>query len=240
MNYDFSNRKVLITGGSRGIGAALVKAFLSQKADVTYTGQKAVPTEKIDKAHYLSLDFNEAASIETFLKEISNQHFDILINNAGINKIDTFDQIELDDFRTIQKVNVEGPFILCKQLVRPMAEQNFGRIINIASIFSSISKEKRASYSASKFALVGLSKALALDYATKNVLVNVVSPGFIDTELTRKILTETQIKDLTSQVPMKRLGTPEEIAEVVLFLASSQNTFITGQNIIADGGFTCV
>ncbi len=240
MSFNFSNRKVLVTGGSRGIGAAIVKAFIKSKAEVTYTGQNEKPPQLIENAKYLSLDLSKDESINQFLQKIQIEHFDILINNAGINKIDLFDQISLDDFKKIQKVNLEGPFILCKHLVSKMAQKKFGRIVNIASIFSSISKEKRASYSASKFALVGMSKALALDYAAQNVLVNVVSPGFIDTELTRKILSEQQIQELVAQVPMKRLGTGEEIAELVLFLSSAQNTFITGQNMIADGGFTCV
>jgi len=240
MKIDFARLKVLITGGTRGIGEALVQNFLEAGATVFFTGQGAKPKKVNSKAIFCSLNFTDDLSIQSFIQEIEKEKIDVLINNAGINKIDLFGDIALEDFQRIQKVNVEGPFLLCKHLVPGMAERGFGRVINIASIFASVSKEKRASYSASKFALVGLSKALALDYAKKNVLVNVVSPGFIDTELTRTILSETQIKDLTGQVPMGRLGSPDEIAKAVLFLASKENTFITGQNIIADGGFTCV
>lgn len=240
MSLDFSGKKVLITGGSRGIGASLVKVFCDHNAHVLYTGKNKTNLQSIKNAKYYSLDLSDDKSISSFLKEIENEGVDILINNAGINKIDPFEDISTEDFRLIQKVNLEGPFVLCRHLVPKMAKNNYGRVINIASIFSTISKEKRASYSASKFALVGLSKALALDYAAQNVLVNVVSPGFIDTELTRKILSEKQIEELVSQVPMKRLGTASEIAEMVLFLASSNNTFMTGQNIVVDGGFTCV
>ncbi len=240
MKIDFAQVKVLITGGTRGIGHALVENFLEAGATVFFTGQNANPKKTVSKANYYSLNFTDDLSIQSFIQDIEKEKIDVLVNNAGINKIDSFGDIALEDFQRIQKVNVEGPFLLCKHLVPAMAERGFGRVVNIASIFSHVSKEKRASYSASKFALVGLSKALALDYAKQNVLVNVVSPGFIDTELTRTILSETQIKELTAQVPMGRLGSPDEIAKAVLFLASKENTFITGQNIIADGGFTCV
>lgn len=240
MSFDFSGKKVLITGGSRGIGAALVKMFCEHNASVLYTGKSKEPSTPVKNAKYFSLDLSDDKSISLFLKDIENENIDVLINNAGINKIDPFENISTEDFRLIQKVNLEGPFVLCRHLVPKMAKKNHGRVINIASIFSTISKEKRASYSASKFALVGLSKALALDYAANNVLVNVVSPGFIDTELTRKILSEKQIQELVDQVPMKRLGQASEIAEMILFLASSKNSFMTGQNIVVDGGFTCV
>lgn len=240
MPFDFSNRRILVTGGSRGIGAAITEAFVKCRADVTYTGQSASPLKKIESAQYRQLDFSNEQSIENFFSSADVRNYDILVNNAGINKIDHFHEINLEDFRLIQKVNVEGPFRLSQKVVQGMVERNFGRIVNVGSVFSTISKEKRTSYSTSKFALVGMSKAMAIEYAAKNILVNLVSPGFIDTELTHKILTETQIQELISLVPAKRLGQAQEIAEIVLFLASANNTFITGQNIIADGGFTCV
>ncbi|MBY0555132.1 SDR family oxidoreductase [bacterium] len=239
MPYNFKNKKILVTGGSRGIGAAIVDAYLKCGAEVTYTGQKKAQNPN-PSAKFLQLDFSNDASIESFLSSAEIEKFDVLVNNAGINKIDHFHEIQLEDFKQIQKVNVEGPFRLSQAVVKGMLKRNFGRIVNVGSIFSTISKEKRASYSTSKFALVGMTKAMAIEYASKNILVNVISPGFIDTELTRQILSETQIAELTSQVPIKRLGTPAEVAEAVLFLTSPENTLITGQNIVADGGFTCV
>jgi 3-oxoacyl-[acyl-carrier protein] reductase len=119
-----------------------------------------------------------------------------------------------------------------------MKKQNSGKIINIASIFSVVSKEKRAAYSSTKWGLIGFTKAAALDMACFNVQVNAVSPGFVDTELTRKILGRKEIKSLTERIPQGRLAKPEEIANVVLFLCSDLNTYITGENIVVDGGFT--
>lgn len=240
MSKALKNKKVLVTGGSRGIGAALVGAFQKEEALVTYTGQSLTPSTVIEGARYLSLDLANDNSIHQFFKTTENESFDVVINNAGINKINNFTEIDIKDFQKIQKVNLEGPFLISQKFISKMEKNNFGRIVNIASIFSSVTKEKRASYSSSKFGLVGMTKAMAVEYASKNVLVNVVSPGFIDTELTRKILTPSQIDELTSLVPMKRLGLAQEIAKVVVFLSSPDNTFITGQNIIADGGFTCV
>lgn len=240
MTYSFAKKKVLVTGGTRGIGAAIAKAFIACDAEVYYTGQSPKPSHRVDTANYIQLDFSSDKSVGDFLNLSEIKNIDILINNAGINKIAPFHEIDAADFRLVQKVNTEGPFLITQQVVKGMIERNYGRIVNIASIFSAVSKEYRTSYSTSKTALVGMTKALAIEVASKNILVNLVSPGFIDTELTRAILTDSQIQELTSQVPAKRLGKADEIAELVLFLTSHKNTFITGQNIIADGGFTCV
>lgn len=242
MQIDLSNKTCLVTGGTRGIGRAIALSFLSAGAQVIYTGTSAATENSIDhpKAIYMAVDFSNDSSVTSFLKDLNKYSIDILVNNAGINKIDTFGEINPEDWLRIQKVNVEGPFRLCHDLAPKMARRNWGRIVNVGSIFSHVTKEKRASYSTSKFAVVGMSKALALDYATSNVLVNVVSPGFIDTELTRTVLSEADIRNLTAQVPMKRLGQAEEIANLVTYLSSEQNSFITAQNILIDGGFTSV
>lgn len=241
MIVDLKNKTCLVTGGTRGIGNAIVLAFLDAGATVIYTGtNKNKVSIANEKAIFLEVDFANDQSVLNFLNSLNKYTIDILVNNAGINKISSFGEIDVDDWLKIQKVNVEGPFRLCRALAPKMAQRNFGRIVNLGSIFSHVSKEKRASYSTSKFAIVGMSKALAIDFAESNVLVNVVSPGFIDTELTRTVLKEEEIKNLTSQVPMKRLGTASEVASLVLFLCSEKNSFINGQNIFIDGGFTSV
>ena len=163
-----------------------------------------------------------------------------IVNNAGVNKIDTITEISVDDWDWINAVNMRGPFLLTQAVSEDMKKQNSGKIINIASIFSVISKVKRAAYSATKWGLIGFTKAVALELAPFNIQVNAVSPGFVDTDLTRKILGLENMKQLEETIPQGRLAQPEEIAKVVLFLCSDQNTYITGQNIVVDGGFTSV
>lgn len=240
MNVDLTNRTCLVTGGTRGIGHAIVVSFLAAGAKVIYTGKSSGEELTHPNAIYESVDFTNDESVAQFLKRLNQYTIDVLVNNAGINKIDTFGEINPEDWLRVQKVNVEGPFRLCRHLAPLMAQRNYGRIVNLGSIFSYVSKEKRGSYSTSKFAIVGMSKALAHDYAASNVLVNVVSPGFIDTELTRTVLSQNEIDLLTNQVPMKRLGKPEEVANLVTFLCSDKNSFINAQNILIDGGFTSV
>ena len=162
----------------------------------------------------------------------------MLINNAGVNKIDSIQDITEDDWDWINNVNLRGPFLLTREVSKIMQRQDSGRIVNIASIFGVVSKAKRVTYSTAKWGLVGFTKAVALDLAPYNILVNTVSPGFVDTELTRRILGENEIKKLLESIPQKRLADVGEIAKTVLFLSSDHNTYITGQNIIVDGGFT--
>ena len=171
---------------------------------------------------------------------LNTQAVDILINNAGINSNSGFSEIDLDIFKTIQRVNLLAPFLLCQAVIRNMSSQSWGRIVNISSIFGKISKEGRAAYSASKFGLDGLTIALAAEYSSDGIMANCIAPGFIDTTLTRRMLTPDQITALTAQVPVGRLGDVGEISDLVLWLASSENTFISGQNIAIDGGFTRV
>ena len=232
------HKKALVTGGTRGIGKAVAQLLLRNGFEVTVTG--TLPSGRgPDGTSYLSCDFSNLKEIELFAKEISQMGFSILINNAGINKIGRAAEYALEDFQLLQQVNVTAPFLLCRAVVPGMCQKKFGRIVNITSVFSLVSKAERLAYSTSKFGLVGLSRALALEVAKDNVLVNCLAPGFVDTELTHKILGEKGMAEMADKIPMKRLGSPEEIAHYVLFLVSEQNTYMTGQNIIVDGGFTC-
>ena len=149
-------------------------------------------------------------------------------------------QFARPDFDQIQRVNIKAPFQITQTVLPHMKNKRWGRVVNIASIFSQISKAHRASYSTSKFGLDGLTTALAVEVAEFGILANCVSPGFIDTELTQKILGEATINKLKQEIPMKRLGQAYEIAELVTFLCSEKNTYLTGQNIVIDGGFTRV
>lgn len=245
MNINFKNKKILVTGGTKGIGASIAALFSQNEGEVYVTGTSDESFKRLQESFpeinvkFLIANFSDLTQFKLFLAEIEKLNFDIVINNAGVNKINTLEDIELEEWQQIQDINVRAPFLISKSVIKSMRNKKWGRIINIASIFGVVTKEKRLSYTSSKSALIGMTKTMALDLATDNILVNAVSPGFIDTELTRKILGTDGIKEIVDKVPMKKLGTPNDIANFILFLASDQNTFMTGQNIIIDGGFTC-
>jgi 3-oxoacyl-[acyl-carrier protein] reductase len=245
MKIDFSNKTVIVTGGTRGIGAAIVELFQHCNAQVIGTGANTKELERLNqeskekKTDYMHLDFTSNESVQGFLGFIDKQdRVDVLINNAGVNKIDSIQDVTEDDWDWINNVNLRGPFLLTREVSKIMQRQGSGRIVSIASIFGVVSKSKRAAYSTTKWGLVGLTKATALDLASHNILVNAVSPGFVDTELTRQILGDKEIEKLLDTIPLKRLASVKEIAKTVVFLGSEHNTYITGQNIIVDGGFT--
>ena len=245
MNLNFSNKTVIITGGTRGMGAAMVNGFCNAGANVVMTGTKTPEDLTADipnypqNIQYHQLDYSNDKSVKEFIDFINGlDKVDILINNAGVNKIETITEISVEDWDWIHTVNLRGPFVLTQAVSKKMKKQNCGKIVNIASIFGVVSKEKRASYSSTKWGLIGFTKAVALDLARFNIHVNAISPGFVDTELTRKILGPENMKKLSETIPQGRIAKPDEIANVVLFLCSDLNTYITGQNIIVDGGFT--
>ncbi len=247
MNLNFKNKTVIITGGTRGIGKSLVHIFNDVGANVIITGTKKYNSVNFDflknnsRIQYKQLDYLSDKSVKQFIHLLSDlDRVDVLINNAGVNKIDTISEISIDDWDWMNTINLKGPFLLTQVVSEIMKNQKSGKIINIASIFSVISKVKRAVYSATKWGLIGFTKAVALELAPFNIQVNAVSPGFVDTDLTRKILGLENMKQLEETIPQGRLANPDEIANVVLFLCSAQNTYITGQNIVVDGGFTSV
>jgi len=237
--YNLTKHKALVTGGTRGIGLAIAKKLFECGAKVIITGTKQNSVCP-DGILYRAIDFLDYKATKVFIEEVRSMGIDILINNAGINKISEFENIDPKDFDNIQQVNVRVPFLLCQAVIPGMKEKGWGRIVNICSIFGKVSKEFRASYSASKFGLDGMTAALAAEVAKYGILANCVSPGVIDTELTRKILGENGMAEIISRIPIGRLGKPEEIATFVVWLASPENTYISGQNIAIDGGYTRV
>lgn len=218
-------RNVLITGGSRGIGQAI--AARHQK-----DGLKVYAPTRAE------LDLGDRSSVEDFIARNQDHQFDILINSAGINHIHRLNDLSLDDLNQMQAVNLLAPFLLIKMVTPGMMKKKWGRIVNIGSAYGSRSRIARGGYSMTKSALNSLTRTTALEFAEHNILCNSVSPGFVETDLTRKNNSPKQIEILRQQIPMKRLGNVAEIAEFVRFLTSESNTYITGQDIFIDGGFT--
>ena len=231
----------LVTGGTRGIGYSIAQRLIQDGIDVIVTGTGTKNTSDYPiGADFYQVDFLNDSSVKDFIEHLKQKPIDILINNAGINKIGEFDKIDAADFDNIQKVNLKTPFLLCQAVIPYMKKNNWGRIVNITSIWGSVTKEYRASYSSSKFALDGMTVALAAEVASMGILANSVAPGFIDTDLTRKVLGDKGIQEIKNIIPIKRLGKPNEVASFISFLVSEENTYISGQNIMIDGGFSRV
>jgi len=229
----------VVTGSTRGIGYAIAERLLQDGYDVITTGTSGIANYPTG-ASYQQVDFLDEQSVVNFVSFLQEKEVDILVNNAGINKIGEFASIAIEDFDKILRVNLRAPFMLCQAVIPHMKNNNWGRIVNLTSIFGNITKEYRAPYSSSKFGLDGMTAALSAELSEFGVLANSVGPGFIDTELTRTVLGESGISELKERIPMKRLGEAAEIASLVSWLVSKENTYMTGQNIMIDGGFSRV
>ena len=208
--------RILITGGSRGIGSDICEIFKK------YGHEVIAPTRE-------ELDLSQPFS---FIPD----KIDILINNAGINIIDSI--FEGENYKEMMTVNYFSPLRLFKLCLPHMKKQNYGRVVNIGSVWVDYAKSGRSSYSASKNALHSLTKAITAEYGTYNILANTVSPGFFITDMTFQNNTEEDLKDLRSKIPLGRLGYTNEVADLVYYL-SVNNSYISGQNIVIDGGYSC-
>ena len=234
-----SSKRAVVTGATRGIGWAVAERLAADGVDVFATGTTADGPAP-PGCSYLDGDFSSPGGIEKLAAEIRRLAPAILINNAGINKIGPFGDIAPEDFELIQRVNVTAPFRFCQAALPAMRTAGWGRIVNVCSVWGKMGKELRASYASSKFAIAGMTSSLAAEVAKDGILANCVSPGPIETEMTRANLNETMLSDLLKAVPAGRLGRPEEVAALIAWLVSSENTFVAGQNIAIDGGMTRV
>lgn len=236
----------LVTGGARGIGRAIVLALASEGANVVFTDIKlegaadelqGMLNSKGVKSMALQSDVRSLTeaqnAVDTVVKEF--QRIDILVNNAGITRDNLIMRMSEDEWNSVIDVNLKGTFNFCKAASRQMLGQKEGKIINVASIVGIIGNAGQVNYSASKAGVIGITKTLAKEFASRNIQVNAIAPGFIDTEMTQK-LTQQQRDALLNLIPMKRIAKPEEVANVIVFLASPAASYITGQVICVDGG----
>jgi 3-oxoacyl-[acyl-carrier protein] reductase len=242
----FEGQTVLVTGSTRGIGRAVAVKLSSLGASVIVTGTSADQPFDIssvfgEKAVYIQGDFASKEGIDRFIHELDRfPEIHACVNNAGINRLNPVEDVLDQDYRDLFTVNVDAPFQICRYLAPKMKTQKYGRIVNVASIWSVITKPKRSVYTMTKNAIVGMTETFAIELAPFGICVNAISPGFTMTELTKSTLTEQDYKDLSKQVPASRFAEPDEIANVIVFLSSSTNSYMTAQNIIVDGGFTHV
>jgi len=236
---NFTGKLVIVTGATKGIGKAIAELYLSLGAKVLITG-RSQKYDGDDRFIYHSLDCSSEISVNEFIIYLNSYaNIDVLVNNAGINRINHIYDISSCDFNEVIDVNLKAPFYLCQAVAKKMMTTG-GKILNVASIWSVITREGRTSYICSKSGLAGLTRGLATDLAKYNILVNSISPGFIGTELTYQSLSKAEIDNLCNQVPIGRLASPSEIANHAIFMTSDLNTYMTGQNVTVDGGYTNV
>lgn len=237
MDLNFKDKIVLVTGGTRGIGKKIAQMFNFLEAKVYITGTK--PNKEINEdINFIKANFSTKKGINEFLETLTSiKKIDICINNAGINIIKDLSNVTADDYDKINNVNLKAPYLISKCVCEKMKKTG-GKIVNISSIWGVISKEKRSLYSSTKTALIGMTRSMAIEQGPNNILINCVSPGFTKTELTEQSLTEKEKKELESQIPLGKFAQVSDITNLVLFLCSDLNKYITGQNIVIDGGFT--
>jgi 3-oxoacyl-[acyl-carrier protein] reductase len=239
-------KKALVTGGSRGIGREIALAFLREGASVWYMDlaegeslaeYQAMAEEHGQRAGFVEGNVSDEASVEKAIGQVLEESggLDVLVNNAGITRDNLLFRMSAQEWNDVINVNLTSAFYISKLVVRQMAKQRSGSVINIASIVGIIGNPGQANYSASKAGMIGLTKSMAREVAARNVRINAVAPGFIKTKMTEK-LNEEQQNALKVQIPLGRIGEPEEVAKTVLFLASDLASYLTGQVIHVTGG----
>ncbi|MCC5984640.1 MAG: 3-oxoacyl-[acyl-carrier-protein] reductase [Rhodobacteraceae bacterium] len=240
--FDLTGKSALVTGASGGIGAAIARALHGAGAAVALSGTREAPLEALAaelgaRAHVLPCDLFDAAAVDALPKSAATAlgGLDILVNNAGITRDNLFMRMSDDDWAAVLEVNLTATMRLCRAAIRPMMKARWGRIVNIGSVVGSIGNPGQANYAAAKAGMVGLSKALAHEVASRGITVNCVSPGFVETAMTGK-LTDEQRAGLMARVPAGRMGTPDEVAGAVLYLSSPVAGYVTGATLHVNGG----
>ena len=239
-----TGRVALVTGASRGIGAAIARMLAARGAIVVAAarGENAAPTVEAIRAaggiaDVLPLDVTDAAAVTAAIGAIVERHgrLDILVNNAGITRDQLMLRMKRDDWDAVLATNLTAAFASAQAALKPMIKQRGGRIINITSVVGQSGNAGQANYAASKAGLIGFTKALAQEVASRNITVNAVAPGLIDTDMT-KAISEGAQDDWAAKIPLKRLGSPDDVASAVAFLASDEASYITGHVLAVNGG----
>ena len=240
--FDVSGRKVILTGGTGGIGRAISKRLVDSGAIVTISGTKKTVLDEISSelsqnAFFLVNDLSESGAVETLLSFAYEKmgEVDILINNAGITRDGLMVRMSDDDWLDVIAINLTAGFKLARGCLKSMMKNRWGRIINISSVVGFTGNPGQANYAASKAGIIGMTKSLAAEVASRNITVNCIAPGYIKTAMTES-LTEKQTSELLKLVPSGRMGVPEDIAASVLYLSSEEASYLTGQTIHINGG----
>jgi 3-oxoacyl-[acyl-carrier protein] reductase len=247
MHLDLNGRVALVTGASRGIGRAVALTLAGAGATVVAAARGDHASATVDaivaaggRARAASLDLTDAASIDAVVRQAVEEHarIDILVNNAGITRDQLMLRMKREDWDTVIETNLTGAYLCSQAVLKTMVKQRYGRIVCISSVVGQTGNAGQANYAASKAGLIGLAKSLAREVASRHITVNVVAPGFIDTDMTRAV-PETVQQEWVKSIPVGRLGTPEDVARAVCFLASEGASYITGHVLAVNGGMYC-
>lgn len=246
LRIDLTGRVALVTGSTRGIGRAIAMALAKAGARVAVTGRDQGKADEaaaeiaaatgVDVRGY-GADVTEVAQATALVERVEQDfgQLDILVNNAGLTRDNLLMRLKDDDWDAVINANLRGAFATCRAATRGMMKRRWGRIINVASVVGLIGNKGQANYAASKAGLIGLTKSIAKELASRNILANVIAPGFIETDMTAAMTPEARAT-MSAGIPLERLGTPDDIAGMVVVLASDLTGYVTGQVFVVDGG----
>ncbi|SFB83846.1 3-oxoacyl-[acyl-carrier-protein] reductase [Tropicimonas isoalkanivorans] len=244
--FDLSGKTALVTGASGGIGGAIAKALHGAGAVVGLSGTRVEPLEALaaelgERAHVLPCNLSDAGAVDALPKQAIEAMggVDILVNNAGITRDQIFMRMSDEEWAQVLEVNLTSTMRLCRGVMRPMMKKRWGRIVNISSVVGVTGNPGQANYAASKAGMIGLTKSIAYEVASRGITANAVAPGFIATAMTDK-LTDEQKDAINTRIPAARMGTPEEIAAAVLYLASAEAGYVTGATLHVNGGMAMI
>jgi 3-oxoacyl-[acyl-carrier protein] reductase len=242
MKIDLSGRVALVTGATRGIGRAIAGTLAECGARVAVCGRDQARADAAAQAigngaQGFACDISDVAQVNALIESVEKAFgsLDILVNNAGLTRDNILLRLTDDDWDSVINANLRGAFATIRAATRGMMKRRWGRIINISSVVGLIGNKGQANYAASKAGLIGLTKSVAKEFASRNILANVIAPGFIETDMTAAMTPEARAS-MSGQIPLERLGTPQDVAHAVAFLASEQAAYITGQVLVIDGG----